>query len=114
MPNLRDALLDRMTTIELVKIIKLEINFQTVEKEVPITLSGQLTYLSARELAIKAEGQRRWIWKKLLTTSDYPFQPDDDIVQNGTRYRVMSARPAENSGINEYHLVQDYQKGGVL
>ena len=109
MPNLRDTSLDWFTILQFVKIVKLTVDFQIQEKELPITLSGVWTPLGSRKLAIKPEGQRSWIWKQLVTTSDAELAPDDVVrAQDGLTYRVMESTKWENNGLVEYHLVQNY------
>lgn len=109
MPNLRDAMLDWFTTLQFVKVVKLVVNFQIEEKELPIVLQGVWTPLTARQLAIKPEGQRAWIWKRLVTTTDVGFVPDDVVrAPDSLSYRIMEQTAWDNNGITEYHLVQNY------
>lgn len=113
MPNVRDTLLDRMSTLRFIRIVKNIVDFQTTESELPITLTGQWTNLSARQLAIKPEGQRRWKWKQLIATADFGLAPDDEISKDGVRFRCMAVFAWENEGVIAYDLVEDYQKGGT-
>ena len=114
MPNVRDTVLDWLRVLRFVKVVKLVQDFQTVEKELPIVLNGMWTPLTGQALDIKPEGQRGWIWQRLITTSDVALVPDDQIVTpNGVRYRVMHKGDWDANGIIEYHLVQDYQGRGT-
>ena len=107
-PSVSTVLLDWFKTITFVRIIKEEVDYQVVEKLIPVTAKGVWQPLNSRELAVKPEGQRSWRWQKLLCTPAIALHPDDIVVADKIRYRVMGKLDWSENGYFEYHLTQDF------
>ena len=111
-PDVSDGIRDWGTTVEFVRIIKQELDFQIVEKAksaIPALrffVQGLYVPLTFRQLQIKPEGQRRWKWRSLTTASRVELLPDDETFFEGMYFRVVADAAWTNNGVTEYHLLQ--------
>lgn len=111
-PELSGALLDLFQPMSFQVVTKTVEGYKVKEKSSPINFRGLLQPLSAQRLAMKPEGERKWIWQRLHATPDLELNPDDVIVYNGVQYRVMAKYGWALYGYVEYELVNDYTGAG--
>lgn len=109
LPNVSDALGDWFQPILMIKVIKLQVNYQTLERGDPIHFQGVLQPASARELQMKPEGERDWSWFTLHAYPTLILVPDDIVWIQTVRYRVMKQTDYAVYGYVEYQMIQDYQ-----
>lgn len=74
----------------------------------PIYTMGVRVTQTARQLALKPEGERSWKWSTLYTEPGTGLSNDDIVSVQGTRYRVTSNRDNKEYGCMEYELLEDY------
>jgi len=108
MPVMRSTIMGWFRPLELTKVIKSTVDFQTVEVEVPVPAQGTIQQLSMQSLAIKPEGTRTWDWRQIHATPDLELLTDDVIKYQGKPYRVMAKNDYAEQGFVEYHVVSDY------
>lgn len=111
LPNMQEALTDWFQQIKAIRIIKVQVNYQTVERGDPIYFQGVIQPFKAKELQMKPEGQRSWKWFWLHCYATVMFDTDDVFYIGTTRYRVMATNDYAVYGYMEYQLIQDYQDG---
>jgi hypothetical protein len=77
---------------------------QNAEETQEIVFRGTFEAVPERQMLVKPEGQRTWMWWRLLTTFDLNL---GDIVKDpqGRLLRVMSAAEWKGSH-NEYELTE--------
>jgi hypothetical protein len=106
-PNMRQALrgwTKRLT----IQIIKREIADHEVVEEVvaPQVISAVILPMKAREISIKSEGERTWLWWTMHTTESLMLGWTFIDVDTGKRYRVMASEDYSQGGFYKYDLVQ--------
>lgn len=91
-----------------------KITFEVKNTVRTVETSGSIQSLKARELELKPEGERSWIWLKIYALPDLILKPGDIIVVEGLKYKVMGSNPrAFAYGYAQYHVVDDYALGNV-
>ncbi len=111
-PDVSGALRDYFQPMTFDKLIKAVAGFQNLETSVPINFRGILQPFSARQLFLKAEGQRAWTWFTLHAEPVLTLQVDDVVVWQGKQTRVMARKDYALYGFVEYELVQDWTGAG--
>lgn len=111
LPDVSDALLDWFQNMTFDLISKAITDYDLTETATTISTKGVRQPFSAQQLSIKPEGQRAWKWETLHCLPDVKLNPDDIVVFNGIRYRVMDKLDYSEYGYLEYHIIQDYVKG---
>lgn len=111
MPSMRSTITGWFQTLILSRVRKKIVDRESVEAVWKQQCFGVLQPFSPRQLSIKPEGERAWIWVMLHTTSDVDLQPDEEFFIKDVRYRVMSTNNYNDYGYVQYELVQDYQGG---
>ena len=89
-------------------ITKTITDYNLTETATTISTKGVRQPFSAQQLSIKPEGQRAWKWEILHCLPNVKLNPDDIVVFNGVRYRVMEKLDYSEYGYLEYHIIQDY------
>jgi hypothetical protein len=108
LPQVSEALLEWFQPLTFVAITKTQVNFRVQETETIIETQGVRQPLSAQEVQMKPEGQRKWKWELIQTLPDITLNVDDIIIFKNTRYRVMSRSDWAEYGYFEFHIVKDY------
>lgn len=111
-PNMSGTLAGWMQTLIFNIITKTVKNFEVVETTTDVTFQGVWQPFSARQLALKPEGQRSWSWFMVHSTTDLSLNNDDVIKYRGVQYRVMANNNYVEYGYYEYHVVLDYTGSG--
>ena len=111
LPSLRSTIAGWFQPLILSRVTKTIVDREVKEVARVQQCFGVIQPFSPRQLTIKPEGQRSWIWKMLHTTPDVNLNPDEEFTIRGTRYRVMSQNGYDEYGYIQYELVQDYQGG---
>lgn len=91
-----------------VLINKVQRGFQVIEERTPINFRGVIQPLSSEELSMKPEMQRGWIWIWVHADPSLVLKLDDEIVYNGTMYKVMGQKDYRIYGYVSYELVEGY------
>lgn len=110
LPNMSATVRSYFRPMKLVRVQKTVGGFEVAEERVELDCQGTIQPFSARELKLKAEGQRSWNWQMLHTTPDVDMKNDEEFIYRGTRYRVMSQSGYSDFGYISYELVQDYNE----
>lgn len=108
LPNVSEALLGWFQNMTFDLITKAISSYELVEVAETIVTKGVRQPFTAQQLSIKPEGQRAWKWETLHCLPDVKLNPDDIVVFNGVRYRVMGKLDYSEYGYLEYHIIQDY------
>lgn len=110
MPSMRQTVAGWQQPLGLTRIEKRQVDYQTVDVEVPIPGQGVWQPFTPEQLSIRPEGERSWKWFEVHATTDLVLQTDDVVARRGTTYRVMADLGYDDNGFRVYHLVSDYQK----
>lgn len=108
LPDVSDALLDWFQNMTFDLITKTITDYDLTETATTVSTKGVRQPFSAQQLSIKPEGQRAWKWETLHCLPNVKLNPDDIVVFNGVRYRVMEKLDYSEYGYLEYHIIQDY------
>lgn len=85
-------------------------DYDLAESLTTIQTQGVRQPFSVQQLAIKPEGQRAWKWETLHCLPDVKLNPDDIVIFNQVKYRVMEKLDYSEYGYLEYHIIQDYNE----
>ncbi len=108
LPNVQGALLNWLQPMTFTLIVKTVENAVLVETPTDISTMGVRQPFTSRQLSIKPEGQRQWLWETMHCLPGIDLKTDDVIVFNGVKYRVMQSLNWTEYGYNEFHIVQGY------
>jgi hypothetical protein len=107
-PAMRSTIYGWLRRLVLTRIAKRVVDFQTVETEESVSTYGTIVPVPAQFLKMLPEGQRLWDWRTLYTSPDFELTPDEVLVHEGVRFRVMSKNAYSQFGYIKYTLVNDY------
>lgn len=90
--------------------IVIKINNRGFLEEETSTIStlGTRVTQTARQLAMKPEGERKWKWSDLYLVPGQTPRVDDIIRIQGIEYRVMSSSNNKEYGVESFELLEDY------
>lgn len=108
-PNVVESMYDYFQTNTFIRIVKTIVNFQTVETETEETFFGVRQPFSPQQLAMKPEGQRRWKWQTIHALPTLQLSPDERILFNDEKYRVMGKSDFKEYSYLMYEIVEDYE-----
>lgn len=108
-PNMSTTLLNWFQPMTFEVITKETINFQVIETATDVSFRGVWQPFTDQQLQLKPEGQRAWSWIMLHADVNLKLNPDDAVVYETIRYRVMGKRNYKEYQFLEYHLVEDYE-----
>ncbi len=111
MPQMGAAFSNWTTKITLKRIAQKIIDGLVSEETENITFQGVVQPLSAKQLALKPEGDRAFQWLQihcLTTTQD--LVTNDRIEYAGQKYKIMNVWNWQLNNFIEYHAVEDFQK----
>lgn len=78
--------------------------------DTPFSFQGTVQPLSARQIALKPEGQRAFTWLQVhCFSSNANLSTNDRVIYNKAAYKVMALKDYSLNGYIEYHLVEDFQ-----
>ena len=89
------------------------VDFEVVNVNDVVTFNGVIQPLSPRQVALKPEGQRAWIWVQIHAEPGCTLEPHDTISDDAHSYRIMAVLDYTAQGYLEYHAVQDYTESGT-
>lgn len=113
MPQMNAAFAGWMKPITIQKLTQTVIEGLVVSTGELVTFQGTIQPLSPRELYLKDEGQRSFTWLQIhCFAGTLNLSPNDRIVFNDQRYKIMATKDYSLNNYIEYHAVQDYE--GVL
>lgn len=78
------------------------------EQGTPINFRGVLTPYKPTQLEIKKQGQRKWKWWSLLSTTELRLNVDDALAYLTNQMRCMQSEDWSLEGFMKYVLIQDY------
>lgn len=110
MPNMALTLSGWKSPITITKITQ-AVNPDTkrVENtEEELEFEGTVQPLGPEELKLKPLESRSWAWKQIHATTEIQAKTNDQIIYEGTKYRLMAVLGYSLNGFFEYHLVEDY------
>lgn len=112
LPDMSGALTDYFMPITITRVSKTVNGFQV--KETPTTSDGRgvIQPFSAKQLAMKPEGQRAWNWFTLHCGPGLVLQPDEVFTMLGVQYRVKGQSDYSLYGYVQYELIEDYTGAG--
>ena len=110
LPQMSEVLLAWFQDMTFDLVTKAITDFDLVETKTTVQTKGVRQPFSAQQLSIKPEGQRAWRWETLHCLPNVKLNPDDIVIFNTIRYRVMDKLDYSEYGYLEYHIVQDYKE----
>lgn len=93
-------------------VTKIIEDYEVHEEIVQVVTQGVRQPMSAKQLAIKPEGQRAWSWETLHCLPNVKLKIDDIVIFDNTRYRVTERWDWTEYGYLEYHICQAYETQG--
>lgn len=108
MPNVSIALGDWLTPLTFDRITQTIVDHEVVNVSSVISFNGTIQPLSPRQVVLKPEGQRQWIWVQIHAEPETTLYPHDTISDENHSYRIMAVLDYTPEGFIEYHAVQDY------
>lgn len=110
MPQLQSALSGWTNKITLVTRTQYVHDGFVAYRDGKVTFKGVIQPLSPRMIQLKPEGQRSWTWLQIHCASgSLNLKESDQIVFNGTIYKIMGILDYSLNGYIEYHAANDYQ-----
>lgn len=77
---------------------------------VNFTFMGTVQPLQAKQIELKPEGQRSWTWLQIhIQQPGFSLTTNDEILINGTIFKVMGQKDYTENGYIEYHCAYEYQ-----
>lgn len=112
LPNMAGDIGGWFQLITMDRITKAVVNFVVQETTTPVLFQGIVQPFSARQLAMKPEGQRAWQWRQIICYPSVPLVPDDCILYDGVQYRVMGSFDWKQYGYKIYEIQSDFTGSG--
>lgn len=110
MPKMMAAFTGWQRPITLTKVTQDVVNGLLTPTTQILNFMGTVQPLSPKEIALKPEGQRAWPWLQIhCLNTTLQLTTNDQIVYNGTTYKIMGVLNYHQSGFLEFHAVEDYQ-----
>ena len=112
-PQISSAFSGWESTIILVRISQQIIDGLVQDIAQQIQFRGVVQPLSAKQIALKPEGERAWAWLQIHIKADSPMKLDvnDRIMYNCRKYKVMAQLDWSANNFVELHCVEDFQNG---
>lgn len=110
LPQMSEVLLAWFQDMTFDLVTKTIDEYDLKETTQSISTRGVRQPFTSQQLAIKPEGQRAWLWETLHCLPDVKLKPDDVVLFNQVRYRVMEKLDYSEYGYLEYHIIQDYKE----
>ena len=111
MPQISAAFSGWGVTLLLVKITQQIVDGFVQEIPHQIPFHGVVQPLSPKQLMLKPEGERAWTWLQIHMQASSPVKlaPNDRIMYNGQKYKIMARLDYTADNYVELHACQDYQ-----
>jgi hypothetical protein len=114
MPQISAAFSGWTSRLTLIKETETVTNGIVSKQQLPISFYGTIQTLSPRAIVLKPEGQRSWTWLQIHCSANATtLIPNDRIIWNGDKYKVMEMKDYRLNNYVEYHIIRDYQTGGT-
>ena len=108
-PQLTDSVLAYFQAMDLVRVIKKNIEGRLQEVRIPIATRGFLQVFK-QALKVRTDGQRLWKKKNLFLLPGPTLEPDDIVYIQDVSYRVMLVSDYSQNGYMRYGLVETYAR----
>ena len=105
LPNMESTMDRWFVDMTFTRVTTTVVNHVVQETTEDISFRGTWQVLSAREIMLKPEQQRKNTWYQVHSDTALELEVDEIIRYKGTDYRVMKMVPHEIYGYLEYHLV---------
>lgn len=110
MPQMSAAFEGWQMNITVVRITQTIVEGLSIDTEEQIYFQGTIQPFAPKAIALKPEGQRDWGWLQIhCFTSDFNLLPNDRILYNNQKYKVMATLDYRLNNYIEYHAVEDYR-----
>ena len=110
LPQMDGAFNGWESTLFLITTTQEMVDGLSVPKTTEARFQGVKQPMSAKNIALKPEGQRAWQWYTVhVKTSQLNLTVDDKIKLGDTIYKVMGRWPWEDANYIEYHIVEDFE-----
>ncbi|MCK5591648.1 MAG: hypothetical protein KAI72_06810 [Candidatus Pacebacteria bacterium] len=111
MPKINCAFAGWQTNISVLVITQEIIDGFATDFEKTIEFKGVIQPLSPRKIMLKPEGQRAFEWLQVFCASmTLILKPNDKIIYNEKRYKLMADNDYSQSNFKEYHIIRDYME----
>lgn len=112
MPQIGPAFFGWQIKITVVRITQAIVDGFSIDTEEQIYFQGTVQPLNPKAIVLKPEGQRDWGWLQIhCFTSNFNLLPNDRILYNDQKYKVMATLDYKLNNYIEYHAVEDYRPG---
>jgi len=108
LPNMSNVIRAWMQPITFTVITKAIVDHQEVETESSVETTAVRVPLKPQELLVKPEGQRAWRWQHIFALTTLELNPDDVVVFDSIRYRVMAKQDFQEYGYIDYEICEDF------
>lgn len=111
MPQMSAAFMGWSKTITLKKRIQsVDSDGMVYDVNSTIVFKGTIQPLSPKTIALKPEGQRAFTWLQIhALVGTLNLTVNDEIIYNGTKYKVMAVLDYSLNGFYEYHACEAFQ-----
>lgn len=110
MPQMNAAFSGWFNTITLKKITQDVVAGFLEQIEQDLIFKGVIQPLSAKQIALKPEGQRAFTWLQIhCLASDANLNVDDRIIYNSKLFKIMALKDYSLNNYIEYHAIEDYE-----
>jgi hypothetical protein len=111
LPRMAAAFYGWGSTLLLVKITQQIVDgfVQDIAQQIPF--HGVVQPLSPKQLMLKPEGERAWTWLQIHVQASSPVKltPNDRVMYNCQKYKIMARLDYSANNYVEYHAVEDFQ-----
>lgn len=111
-PDVSGGILNYFKPLVLIQITTEVVRFQASPTPKRIWSQGMVQAFSGRQLALKPEGERAWLWNTLFTLPGIPLKAGDEVEIPATpsprNFRVMRVTGDADYGFLQYEVVENY------
>lgn len=112
MPQMGAAFLGWQNSITLQKVTQNVVDGLTVDTLTSHKFQGVIQPLSAKQIALKPEGERAWSWFMIhVFAGTLDLTTSDKILIKGVAYKVMGVWDYSLNNYVEYHVIKDFVNG---
>ena len=109
LPNLSGPVKSFMQRMTFGVVTKSIVDYEETETITEVVTRGVRQPLPPQRLEIYSEGQRAWKWECLHLLPKPAFNPDDIVIWNHKRYRVVEKFDCSEYGYIEYLIAQTFE-----
>lgn len=111
-PDVSGGILNYFKPIVLIQVDTAVVRFSAEQTLNRTWSQGMVQAFSGRELALKPEGERAWLWNKLFTLPGIELKAGDQVEIPATpsprNFRVMKSTGDADYGYLQYEVVENY------